>query len=57
MAEQPVVAPAGAVELSPEVALELESLRPTERAALLMLLLGEQQEWWVNAFLFVGSVG
>ena len=29
--------------LSPEVGLELDSLRSVERAALLMLLLGEQQ--------------
>jgi flagellar motor switch protein FliG len=51
MAEQPLVAPAGAAELSPEVALELESLRPTERAALLMLLLGEQQASDIVAYL------
>ena len=29
--------------MSPELALEMESLKTTERAALLMLLLGEQQ--------------
>ena len=29
--------------MSPELALEMEALKTTERAALLMLLLGEQQ--------------
>jgi flagellar motor switch protein FliG len=51
MAEEQLTAPAGPAEITPELALELESLRPTERAALLMLLLGEQQASDIVAYL------
>jgi hypothetical protein len=38
-----VAAEQNTLPMSPELALEMESLKTTERAALLMLLLGEQQ--------------
>ena len=42
--------------MSPELALEMESLKTTERAALLMVLLGEQQASEIVGYLTPGEV-